>query len=83
VRSESGGRPDVGRGDPAQATASDFGTSGNLRKSDLVMWDRQTESCWQQATGTAIVGALTGTVLSVFPAAIISFDTFSQAYPRR
>jgi hypothetical protein len=59
----------------------DFGTSGNLRKSDLVMWDRQTESWWQQATGTAIVGALTGTVLSVFPAAIVSFSTFSQAYP--
>jgi len=59
----------------------DFGTSGNLRKSDLVMWDRQTESWWQQATGTAIVGALTGTVLSVFPAAIVSFDTFAQAYP--
>jgi hypothetical protein len=59
----------------------DFGTSGNLRKSDLVMWDRQTESWWQQATGTAIVGALTGTVLSVFPAAIVSFDTFREAYP--
>ena len=29
----------------------DFGTSGNLRKSDLVMWDRQTESRWQQITG--------------------------------
>jgi hypothetical protein len=25
----------------------DFGTSGNLRKSDLVIWDRQTESWWQ------------------------------------
>ena len=23
----------------------DFGTSGKLRKSDLIMWDRQTESC--------------------------------------
>jgi len=59
----------------------DFGTTGNLRKSDLVMWDRQTESWWQQATGTAIVGSLTGAVLSVFPASIVSFDTFRQAYP--
>lgn len=59
----------------------DFGTTGNLRKSDLVMWDRQTESWWQQATGTAIVGALTGTVLAVFPASIVSFDSFRQAYP--
>ena len=29
----------------------DFGTSGNLRNSNLVMWDRQTESWWQQFTG--------------------------------
>ena len=34
----------------------DFGTSGFLRKSDLIMWDRQTESWWQQITGEAIVG---------------------------
>ena len=38
----------------------DFGTSGNLRNSDLVMWDRQTESWWQQLTGEAIVGELAG-----------------------
>jgi hypothetical protein len=38
----------------------DFGTTGNLRYSDLVMYDRQTESWWQQATGEAIVGELTG-----------------------
>jgi hypothetical protein len=29
----------------------DFGTTGRLRHSDLVMWDRQTESWWQQLTG--------------------------------
>jgi len=28
----------------------DFGTSGNLPNSDLVMWDGQTESWWQQFT---------------------------------
>jgi len=33
-----------------------FGTSGMLRRSDLVMWDRQTQSFWQQITGNAIVG---------------------------
>lgn len=59
----------------------DFGTTGNLRRSDLVMWDRQTESWWQQATGTAIVGSLTGSVLNVFPASIVSFDAFRLAYP--
>ena len=59
----------------------DFGTSGNLRKSDLVMWDRQTESWWQQITGEAIVGDLTGTRLDVIPAQILSFSHFRDAYP--
>ncbi len=41
----------------------DFGTTGKLRNSDLVMYDRQTESWWQQFTGTAIVGEMLGTKL--------------------
>ena len=59
----------------------DFGTSGNVRKSDLVMWDRQTESWWQQITGEAIVGDLTGTRLKVIAAQILSFSDFRDAYP--
>ena len=54
----------------------DFGTSGNLRNSDLVMWDRQTESWWQQLTGEAIVGELTGKVLTFLPAPIVSWEDF-------
>lgn len=34
----------------------DFGVSGNLRNSDLIMWDRQTETWWQQFTGEGILG---------------------------
>lgn len=60
----------------------DFGTTGNLRHSDLVMWDRQTESWWQQATGEAIVGALTGKRLAFLPAAIVAWRDFKAAYPR-
>jgi hypothetical protein len=59
----------------------DFGTSGNLRNSDLVMWDRQTESWWQQITGEAIVGQLTGSKLKLLPSAIVSFDSFKSVYP--
>jgi hypothetical protein len=58
-----------------------FGTSGNLRYSDLVMWDRQTESWWQQFTGEAIVGDLTGTKLESLPVAIISWVDFKSKYP--
>ncbi|HZO31717.1 MAG TPA: DUF3179 domain-containing protein [Chloroflexota bacterium] len=59
----------------------DFGTTGNLRRSDLVMWDRQTESWWQQITGEAIVGELAGAHLTPVPAAIQSFAAFRTAFP--
>jgi hypothetical protein len=62
-------------------TVYDFGTTGNLRFSDLVMYDRQTESWWQQATGQAIVGSLTDTKLTFLPAQIVSLEDFASAYP--
>ncbi len=42
----------------------DFGTTGHLRYSNLLMYDRQTESWWQQATGQAVIGKFTGEPLS-------------------
>ena len=62
-------------------TVHDFGTTGNLRFSDLVMYDRQTESWWQQATGGAIVGTLTGKKLTFLAAQIVSLADFAAAYP--
>ncbi len=59
----------------------DFGTSGKLRNSDLVMWDRQTESWWQQFTGEAIVGELTGKKLTFLPSPIVSWSDFKAANP--
>jgi hypothetical protein len=56
----------------------DFGTTGKLRNSDLVMYDRQTESWWQQFTGTAIVGDMLGTELKVLTARLESFRKFKQ-----
>jgi hypothetical protein len=60
-----------------------FGTSGMLRRSDLVMWDRQSQSLWQQITGNAIVGdfASNKTVLKQLPSAIIAWETFAESYP--
>ena len=62
-------------------TVYDFGISGNLRNSDLVMWDRQTDSWWQQITGEAIVGELTGTKLTFIPAPMVSWADFRDAKP--
>jgi Protein of unknown function (DUF3179) len=58
-----------------------FGTTGMLRNSDLVMWDRQTQSWWQQFTGTALVGALTGTRLRPLDAQVLSWLMFKQSFP--
>jgi Protein of unknown function (DUF3179) len=58
-----------------------FGTTGNLRNSDLVMWDRQTQSWWQQIGGEAVVGGLTGTRLRVIDAQVLSWSDFKRRYP--
>lgn len=60
----------------------DFGTTGRLRHSDLIMWDRQTESWWQQLTGEAIIGALAGERLEAVPASIVSYATFKETHPQ-
>ena len=59
----------------------EFGTTGKLRYSDLVMYDRQTESWWQQFLGEAIVGVMTGTRLKHLPARIESFAKFRARAP--
>jgi hypothetical protein len=59
----------------------DFGTTGRLRFSNLIMYDRQTESWWQQATGDAIAGELTGSQLESLPAPIVSWEDFRSAHP--
>jgi hypothetical protein len=46
------------------------------------MYDRQTETWWQQATGEAIAGELTGTQLEFYPATIISWEDFQTSYPQ-
>jgi hypothetical protein len=59
----------------------DFGTTGMLRNSDLVMYDRQTESWWQQLTADAVVGELTGSKLHVIPSQILPWSEFMRLHP--
>ena len=58
-----------------------MGVSGLLRNSDLVMWDDQSVSLWQQITGEAIVGAATGARLTPISTAIVSFRRFRRSVP--
>jgi Protein of unknown function (DUF3179) len=59
----------------------EFGTTGMLRNSDLVMYDRVTESWWQQLTAEAVVGELTGAMLEVLPSQILSWEEFQRLHP--
>ncbi|WP_085309251.1 DUF3179 domain-containing protein [Planktotalea arctica] len=58
-----------------------FGVSGKLRNSDMVMFDRETESWWQQAVGEAIVGDLLGAQLKQLPTWMESWDEYRTRHP--
>lgn len=58
-----------------------FGVSGFLRNSDLIMWDHETESWWQQATGEGIVGEMAGTQLAFVTSSLVSYGDFKAAFP--
>ncbi len=58
-----------------------FGVSGLLRNSDLVMYDRNTESLWQQSSGRAMVGRMVGARLPYLAASVVSLGQLRDAYP--
>jgi hypothetical protein len=60
----------------------DFGTSGKLYQSALVMYDRQTESLWSHFTGEAIAGTLTSETLEFFPVATVAWEDWKTANPQ-
>jgi hypothetical protein len=59
----------------------DFGTSGRLWRSNLVMYDRATRSLWSQFTGEAIVGERLGDTLPRLPMQIVSWDEYRATWP--
>jgi hypothetical protein len=64
-----------------QGEALTFGVSGKLRHSDMIMYDRETESWWQQAIGEGIVGRHTGAVLTQLPAWMEGWEAFRARNP--
>ncbi|MGH2489848.1 MAG: DUF3179 domain-containing protein [Candidatus Limnocylindria bacterium] len=59
----------------------DFGVTGYLRRSDLVMYDRQTETWWQQASGRALMGDLVGHTLTILSSQLTSWAAFRAGHP--
>ena len=58
-----------------------FGVSGKLYESNLLMYDKETESLWSQIQGTAVAGDKTGTKLTLYPSQVISFAELRAQYP--
>ncbi len=60
-----------------------FNTTGLLRNSGLIMYDKQTETWWQQFTGDGLVGHYANKQLkNKYPTYIISFKKFKAHYPK-
>ncbi len=59
----------------------EFGVSGKLYNSDLVMYDRKTDSYWQQLTGEAIVGELSGMMLEKIPIDTVTWGEWRAKHP--
>ncbi|MAM61081.1 DUF3179 domain-containing protein [Maritimibacter sp. UBA3975] len=58
-----------------------FGVTGKLRASDMVMYDRETESWWQQAMGEGIVGEYAGDSLTTLPSWMEAWQVFAERNP--
>jgi uncharacterized protein (UPF0128 family) len=59
----------------------EFGTSGKLWQSNLVMYDRKTDSYWSQILGEAILGEMTGTKLGLLPSDRLNFGEWKKEFP--
>ena len=62
-------------------TPDQFGVSGKLYESNLLMYDKKTESLWSQSIGTAVVGDRTGEKLNIYPSQALSFKVFKEKWP--
>ena len=60
---------------------SRFGTSGKLYNSNLVMYDEETDTYWQQIDGKAIVGELTGQELKEISIDTVVWRDWKSAHP--
>jgi len=58
-----------------------FGVSGKLYESNLLMYDKTTESLWSQIIGEAVVGDRTGQQLTVYQSQVMKFKVAMEKYP--
>ncbi len=59
----------------------EFGVSGRLIYSNMIMYDRSRESWWIQATGQSIAGYHAGQQLRLLPSSMLSWADVREFYP--
>lgn len=59
----------------------EFGVSGKLWNSNLLMYDRKTDSLWSQISGEAVVGEKTGQTLKVIPSDVTKYSIWKKSKP--
>lgn len=64
-----------------EGRAVEFGVSGRLYNSDLVMYDRATDSFWSQVLGKAIMGELAGRELERIPIDHTTWGVWKRIHP--
>jgi hypothetical protein len=60
---------------------TEFGVSGILYNSDLVLYDRATETLWDQIEAKGIVGPKTGNSLELVPVTMTRWSRWRDAHP--
>ncbi|MBI4114486.1 MAG: DUF3179 domain-containing protein [Candidatus Niyogibacteria bacterium] len=69
------------KGEYASGISSEFGVSGKLINSNLLMYDRKSDSYWPQILGTAITDPAKGIRLEEFPVVWTTWEKWKQAHP--
>lgn len=65
-----------------QDTRVEFGTSGKLWNSNLLMYDRKTNSLWSQVLGEAVLGEMTGNQLTILPSDQMKYGEWVKQNPQ-
>ena len=59
-----------------------FGVSGLLYQSDMLLYDRQTESLWSQVKSEAVTGKMMGRKLKLLPSSHTTWGAWKKKHPK-
>jgi len=70
-----------GGGSKPSPVVLEFGVSGALYNSNVLMYDRKDKGLWSQLGMHAVSGPLAGTALEMLPVEVVTFAAFKKAHP--